>query len=215
MKTNEFLKKLRHDFAQQTLSKKDVYENPFDQFKKWLDEAIKANVNEPIATTLSTVSKYGQPSSRIVYIRDITENGFVFFTNYLSKKGIDISVNPKGAMNLFWPEVERQVRIEGVLEKVTHEVSDAYFKDRPKMSQIGAHASIQSQALNSREDLEKRIENFEKKFEGQEVPRPSNWGGYILVPHHFEFWQGRPSRLHDRVTYNKDDDGWQIVRLHP
>lgn len=215
MKTNEFLKKLRHDFAQQTLSKDDVHENPFNQFRNWLEDAIKADVNEPIATTLSTVSKYGQPSSRIVYIRDITENGFVFFTNYLSKKGIDISINPKGAMNLFWPEMERQIRIEGILEKVPHDVSDAYFQDRPKSSQIGAHASIQSQPLESREELERRIEELEKKYEGKEVPRPSNWGGYILVPHHFEFWQGRTSRLHDRVSYNKDDDGWKILRLHP
>lgn len=215
METNEYLKKLRHDFAQQTLSKKDVHTNPFEQFKTWLDEAIKANVNEPIATTLSTVSKYGQPSSRIVYIRDINENGFVFFTNYLSKKGIDISLNPKGAMNLFWPELERQIRIEGVIEKVTHDVSDVYFNDRPKSSQIGAHASFQSQPLNSRKDLEIRIEELNNKFADSEVPRPSNWGGYILVPHHFEFWQGRPSRLHDRVTYNKDEDNWQIVRLNP
>lgn len=215
METNEFLKQLRHDFSQQTLSKKEIAPNPFEQFKKWLNEAIKSEVNEPIATTLSTVSKYGQPSSRIVYIRDITENGFVFFTNYLSKKGIDISLNAKGCMNLFWPELERQIRIEGVLEKVTHDVSDAYFEDRPKASQIGAHASIQSQPLSSRKALEEKVEEFNKKFEGQKVPRPSNWGGYILVPHHFEYWQGRPNRLHDRIAYNKDDDNWQVVRLNP
>jgi pyridoxamine-phosphate oxidase len=215
MKTNEFLKKLRHDFAQQTLSKSDVDENPFNQFNQWLEEAIEADVNEPIATTLSTVSKYGQPSSRIVYIRDINENGFVFFTNYLSKKGIDISINPKGCMNLFWPELERQIRIEGVIEKVTHDVSDAYFADRPKASQIGAHASHQSQPLASREALENRIEDLNNQYEEKEVPRPSNWGGYILVPHLFEFWQGRPSRLHDRVTFNKDNEDWQVVRLNP
>lgn len=215
METNDFLKKLRHDFAKQTLSKEDVHEDPFEQFKLWLDEAIKSNVMEPIATTISTVSKYGQPSSRIVYIRDINANGFVFFTNYLSKKGIDLSINPKACMNLFWPELERQIRIEGVIEKVTHEVSDAYFMDRPKASQIGAHASFQSQPLNTREDLENRIHELNEKFAEADVPRPSNWGGYILVPHHFEFWQGRPNRLHDRIAFNKDEDGWGIVRLNP
>lgn len=215
MKTNEFLKNLRHDFAQQTLSKKDVNSDPYEQFKSWLDEAIKAEVNEPIATTISTVSKYGQPSSRIVYIRDVNENGFVFFTNYLSKKGIDLSVNPKACMNLFWPEIERQVRIEGVIEKVTHDVSDAYFADRPKASQIGAHASFQSRPLENREELENRITEFNEKYSEEEVPRPSNWGGYILVPHHFEFWQGRPSRLHDRIAFNKSEEGWEIVRLNP
>lgn len=215
METNDLLKKLRHDFAQQTMSKKDLDNDPFVQFKHWLDEAVKSEVNEPIATTLSTVSKYGQPSARIVYVRDITENGFVFFTNYLSKKGIDISLNPKGCISFFWPELERQVRIEGILEKVTHDVSDAYFNDRPKTSQVGAHASYQSQPLSSRQELEERIAKLSDKFEGSDVPRPSNWGGYILVPHHFEFWQGRPSRLHDRVAYNKDEDSWQIVRLNP
>ncbi len=215
MTTNDFLKKLRHDFAKQTLSKKDAHDNPFEQFTSWLEEAIKANVTEPIATTIATVSKYGQPSSRIVYIRDINPNGFVFFTNYLSKKGIDISVNPKGCMNFFWPEIERQIRIEGVIEKVTHDISDAYFADRPKASQIGAHASHQSQPLGSRKELEQRIAELTEKYENQEVPRPSNWGGYILVPHYFEFWQGRPSRLHDRIAYNKDDEDWKLVRLNP
>ncbi|CAG5083986.1 pyridoxamine 5'-phosphate oxidase [Parvicella tangerina] len=215
MKTNEFLKQLRHDFARQQLSKNDVLNNPFEQFKSWLDEAVEAQVNEPIATTIATVSKYGQPSARIVYIREITENGFVFFTNYLSKKGVDISANPKGCMNLFWPELERQIRIEGIIEKVPHDVSDAYFADRPKASQIGAHASRQSQPIASRKELEERIHELTNKYNDEPVPRPSNWGGYILVPHHFEFWQGRPNRLHDRVAYNKDDDSWKIVRLNP
>lgn len=215
METNNYLKQLRHDFAKAQLSKKDLLENPFEQFKKWLDEAVKAEVMEPIATTLSTVSKYGQPSSRIVYIRDITNNGFVFFTNYLSKKGIDISVNPKGCLNFFWPELERQIRIEGIIEKVSHDVSDAYFNDRPKSSQIGAHASLQSQPLESREHLENKVQSLSNQYQDQVVPRPSNWGGYIIVPHHFEFWQGRPSRLHDRITYNKEEDNWKLGRLNP
>lgn len=215
METNDFLKKLRHDFAQSQLSENEIQKNPFEQFNQWLAEAIKAEVNEPIATTLSTVSKYGQPSSRIVYIRDVTDSGFVFFTNYLSKKGIDISLNPKGCLNFFWPELERQIRIEGIIEKVSHEISDAYFNDRPKASQIGAHASHQSHTLESREELEQRVANLTEEYQNQDVPRPSNWGGYILVPHFFEFWQGRPSRLHDRITFNKEEEDWKIVRLNP
>lgn len=215
METNDFLKKLRYDFAKAKLDHTDISENPFDQFKKWLNEAVESKVLEPIATTLSTVSKYGQPSSRIVYIRDITDNGFVFFTNYLSKKGNDIGTNPKGCMNLFWPELERQIRIEGILEKVPHEVSDAYFNDRPKASQIGAHASHQSHPIKSRNELEDRVAKLTEEYLNKDVPRPSHWGGYILVPHHFEFWQGRPSRLHDRLAFNKDNDSWKIVRLNP
>ncbi len=206
---------MRSDFSKQSLSKKDVNENPFTQFKNWLSEANESKVLEPIATCISTVSKYGQPSSRIVYIRDIQKNGLVFFTNYESKKGSDLEVNPKASMNLFWPELERQIRIEGIIEKVPESVSDDYFNDRPKASQIGAWASHQSDKLQNRKQLEDRVEQLSKKFENQEVPRPKNWGGYILVPHYFEFWQGRKSRLHDRIAYSQDEDVWKITRLNP
>lgn len=206
---------MRSDFSKQSLSKKDVNENPFTQFKNWLSEANESKVLEPIATCISTVSKYGQPSSRIVYIRDIQKNGLVFFTNYESKKGSDLEVNPKASMNLFWPELERQIRIEGIIEKVPESVSDDYFNDRPKASQIGAWASHQSDKLQNRKQLEDRVEQLSKKYENQEVPRPKNWGGYILVPHYFEFWQGRKSRLHDRIAYSQDEDVWKITRLNP
>lgn len=215
MKTNEYLKKMRNDFSRQSLSKKEVEKNPFDQFKKWLDEAVRSNEPEAIATCVSTVSKYGQPSSRIVYIRDIDDNGFVFFTNYGSKKGSDILINPKASMNLFWPGLERQIRIEGIIERVADEVSDAYFNDRPKSSQIGAWASHQSAKLSSRKELEDRIAALNEQYADVPVPRPENWGGFILVPHYFEFWQGRPSRLHDRISFSKTETDWLIERLNP
>lgn len=215
MSINENLKQMRSDFSKQSLAKKDVDNNPIIQFKTWLTEASQAKVLEPIATCISTVSKYGQPSSRIVYIRDIQENGLVFFTNYKSKKGTDLEVNPKASMNFFWPELERQIRIEGIIERVDTKVSDTYFNDRPKSSQIGAWASHQSDKLQSRKQLEDRVNELTKKYENIDVPRPENWGGYILVPHYFEFWQGRKSRLHDRISFSKDEDDWKIARLNP
>jgi pyridoxamine 5'-phosphate oxidase len=215
MATNEYLKKLRNDFSKQTLSKKDLVSDPFQQLKTWIDEAVKGEVLEPIATTISTVSKYGQPSSRIVYVRDIPENGLVFFTNYHSKKGTDLSINAHACMNFFWPELERQIRVEGIIEKVEDAVSDDYFNARPKSSQVGAWASHQSEKLSSREELEQRVAELTKKYENTDVPRPPHWGGYILVPHYFEFWQGRPSRLHDRIAYSREEESWQIDRLNP
>lgn len=215
MPTNEYLKQMRSDFSKQSLSKKDVNANPFTQFKNWLSEADESKVLEPIATCISTVSKYGQPSSRIVYIRDIQENGMVFYTNYGSKKSMDLEGNPKASMNLFWPELERQIRIEGIIEKVEDSISDLYFNDRPKASQIGAWASHQSDKLQNRKELEDRVAELTKKYENEPVPRPKNWGGFILVPHYFEFWQGRKSRLHDRIAFSKDMDVWKIDRLNP
>jgi pyridoxamine 5'-phosphate oxidase len=212
----EVLKKLRNDFALKTLNKADLLSNPMQQFEVWLQEAVTAKVNEPIACCLSTVGKYGQPSSRIVYVRNITENGFVFFTNYESKKGKDLANNPKACVNFFWPELERQIRIEGIVEKVSEAVSDEYFNDRPRSSQIGAWASQQSEALVSRAALENEILDQEKRFEGQVVPRPPHWGGYIIVPHLIEFWQGRKSRLHDRLVFLRNEHNqWEIERLNP
>ncbi len=215
MSTNEYLKQLRSDFSKQSLSEDDIDHNPFTQFNNWLKEATESNVLEPIATTISTVSKYGQPSSRVVYIRDIQENGFVFYTNYGSKKSHDLEMNPKSCMNLFWPELERQIRIEGIIEKVDSSISDEYFNDRPKASQIGAWASQQSQKLASRAHLEDKVNELTNQYANKKVPRPENWGGFILVPHYFEFWQGRKSRLHDRIAFSKDEDVWKIERLNP
>jgi len=212
----EVLKKLRNDFALKTLDKDQLVENPILQFENWLQEAVDAQVNEPIACCLSTVSKYGQPSSRIVYVRNITDKGFVLFTNYSSKKGRDIEWNPKVCLNFFWPELERQIRIEGIIEKVDEVVSDEYFKDRPRSSQIGAWSSNQSEVIPNREALDKAIEAVEKKFEGKEVTRPPHWGGYIIVPNLIEFWQGRKSRLHDRLVYLQTEaNTWVVERLNP
>ena len=215
METNDFLKQLRSDFTKQSLSEKDIYSNPFSQLDKWIHEAVEGKVLEPIATCISTVSKYGQPSSRIVYVRDIQKNGLVFFTNYESKKGSDISINSQACMNFFWPELERQIRIEGIIEKVEERISDAYFESRPKSSQIGAWASHQSEKLESREELEQRVTALTEKYKDAKVPRPENWGGFILVPHYFEFWQGRPSRLHDRISYSLEEESWKTDRLNP
>jgi len=212
----EVLKKLRNDFALKTLDKSELVDNPIDQFEKWLQEAVDAEVHEPIACCLSTVSKYGQPSSRIVYIRNITDKGFVLFTNYNSKKGKDIEANPKVCLNFFWPELERQIRIEGIIEKVEDVISDEYFNDRPRSSQIGAWSSNQSEAIPNREALDLAIAEVEKRFDGKTVTRPSHWGGYIVVPNLIEFWQGRKSRLHDRLVYlQTEQNNWIIERLNP
>ncbi len=204
----------RRDFELSQLNEMEIQDDPFSFFEMWLSEAIKNDVNEPNAFCLSTVNR-GKPSSRIVYIRDVLEDGFVFYTNYNSKKGSELSDNNFACMNFFWAELERQIRIEGVVEKAPKDVSDAYFLSRPRASQIGAWASDQSNALDSREELEKIIEDYTKKFEGKDVPRPDFWGGYILKPTYFEFWQGRKSRLHDRFSFTKNQSDWNIKRMFP
>ena len=190
--------------------------DPYELFKQWTKEAVEANENEPNAFVLSTVDKDQQPSSRILYLKDIIDQKLVFYTNYDSQKGDDIANNPKVSMLFFWPESSRQIRVQGSCAMVPESVSDAYFDSRPKASNIGAWASLQSQSLDSRETLENRFKEFETKFEGEElVPRPEYWGGYWIVPDKFEFWQGRPSRLHDRIVFSKEDQKWEIERLNP
>jgi pyridoxamine 5'-phosphate oxidase len=206
---------IRNEYKYQQLTENNVNHNPFHQLRSWLDEAIESQIYEPTAMNLATVDKDNKPSSRIVLLKGLSETGLVFFTNYESKKGMDLFYNPSAALLFFWPELERQIRVEGKVEKASAEESDVYFKSRPFGSQVGASISPQSQVIQSREVLEKSKIEFQKKFEGKEVPRPANWGGYVLIPDMFEFWQGRESRLHDRLRFTIVDGGWKIERLAP
>lgn len=204
----------RRDFELSKLNEIEIQQNPISFFEDWLSEAIKNKANEPNAFCLATVLNH-QPSSRILYVRDVVKDGFVFYTNYNSRKGLDILENSKAAMNFFWPEMERQIRIEGEVIKASDKTSDSYFASRPRASQIGAWASAQSNELKSREELESIIEKYTKQFEGKDVPRPNFWGGYVLKPNYFEFWQGRKSRLHDRFAFSKSGHDWNIKRMFP
>jgi pyridoxamine 5'-phosphate oxidase len=211
---NEFIDKKRADFTKGTLTETDVERDPFDQFEHWLKQAIDAEVPELQAMSLSTIYD-NKPSSRIVYLRKLTGNKFWFYGNYDSKKGKSLEQNPNAAVNFFWPELQRQVRIEGAIKKATVDNSDNYFASRPRESQIGAWASSQSNKLTSREELETKLKELEQKFEGKEIPRPPHWGGWVLKANYYEFWQGRPSRLHDRICFELTDNGWDIFRLAP
>ncbi len=188
--------------------------NPYDLFSAWTEEAVANEEFEPNAFVLSSVSTDGQPSSRIVYLKDKIDGKLVLYTNYTSLKGGEIANNSKVAMLFFWPKSSRQIRVQGVCSKVPAEISDAYFESRPRGSQIGAWASYQSELLANREELEDRFKEYESKFPNK-VPRPENWGGYWIEPTLFEFWQGRPSRLHDRIVFKKADSNWEIERLNP
>lgn len=188
--------------------------DPYDLFSVWTEEAVANEELEPNAFVLSTVSADGQPSSRIVYLKDNIDGKLVLYTNYSSLKGEEIAENGKVNMLFFWPKSSRQIRIQGVCTKVPAELSDAYFASRPRGSQIGAWASNQSDVLANREELEKRVASIEEKFPN-EVPRPEFWGGYWIQPTKFEFWQGRPSRLHDRIVFKRTDTNWTIERLNP
>ena len=206
---------LRNEYSKAALDIPHTEENPINQFRTWFEEARKAKVPEPSAMTLSTVDGKGKPSARIVLLKDITEHSLVFFTNYNSRKGKEIEENPFAALTFFWPDLERQVRVEGKLQKVDEQVSDAYFSSRPRASQIGAWASPQSEEVANRGILEIRERDYIEKFANKEVPRPQHWGGYELIPDQFEFWQGRRSRLHDRIIYLKEPNGWTRKRLAP
>jgi pyridoxamine-phosphate oxidase len=210
-----YLNEIRRDFMKQSLNENEVDKSPYNQFAKWFEEAVNSQILDPYAMTVSTVNNDCKPSSRVVYLRDISENGLIFYTNYLSKKGHDIAANPYIAVNIYWAELERQIRIEGKVEKASEEKSDEYFSKRPRESQIGAWASEQSTEITSRETLEERVKFFTEKFKGQPVPRPKHWGGYLIKPNYFEFWQGRPNRLHDRIVYELVNNNWKIKRLAP
>ncbi len=208
---------LRINYSRASLDEADVASDPIRQFDKWFKEALDAQLPEPNTMTLATVDAEGRPSARIVLIKGVDERGFVFFTNYESRKGREIAHNPHAALLFYWIELERQVRIEGRVEKTSAAESDSYFASRPVGSRIGAWASEQSRVIADREVLETRERDFAARY-GENPPRPPHWGGYRLVPEAIEFWQGRPSRLHDRLRYLRDPaggDAWTIERLSP
>ena len=210
-----YLNSVRRDFANRPLDEASVTTNPYDLFEKWFDEAVGAQILDPYAMIISTSSKENQPSSRVVYLRDMIDGGIVFYTNYKSDKATELSSNPKISALFFWGELERQIRVEGEVKKVSEEVSDKYFESRPRESQIGAWASEQSSTIKNRSELEERVKQITIQFEGKVVTRPPFWGGFIIQPKSFEFWQGRPNRLHDRLKYVRENDSWKIIRLAP
>jgi pyridoxamine 5'-phosphate oxidase len=212
---NNYINSIRRDFAKQKLDEESIDKNPFQQFAVWMEEAINSMILDPYAITISSVSADNKPSSRVVYLRGFDEKGFLFYTNYTSKKAADLEQNPNIAINICWIELERQIRINGIVEKLSASESDAYFASRPRESQLGAWTSAQSKPLESRAELEKIYSEIVKKFEGKVVPRPDYWGGYRVVPDYFEFWQGRPNRLHDRISFSLQSSKWILQRLFP
>jgi pyridoxamine 5'-phosphate oxidase len=206
---------LRLNYTRQQLNESEVDPDPIRQFQIWFEQAVSAQLPEPNAMTLATASREGVPSARIVLLKGVDPRGFVFYTNYESRKGRELADNPRAALVFLWNVLERQVRIEGTVERVSDQETDAYFHSRPLESQLGAWASNQSQVIPGRPVLEQRFQAFKQKYQNQEVPRPPHWGGYRVVPHLIEFWQGRPNRLHDRLCYRLEGTRWVIERLAP
>jgi len=207
---------IRRDYSHKSLSEKDVDANAIRQFGKWWEEAVNSKIDEVNAMTLATASLDALPSARIVLLKEVNEKGFVFFSNYESYKAQQLAENPKACLVFFWKELERQVRITGLIEKISSKQSDDYFQSRPESSRIGAWASPQSRVIGDRQWLDEKFNELVNKMEGTAIPRPPHWGGYIVKPVVIEFWQGRPSRLHDRIQYSLDENGeWKIERLAP
>ncbi len=211
---NNDIADIRKDYTLKSLSEKDVLPNPANQFGIWWNEAITSNIDEVNAMTLATIKPNNTPAARIVLLKDFNEAGFTFFTNYLSAKGEQLFANPNAALCFFWKELQRQVRIEGIVKKVDNGISDEYFNSRPVGSKLGAWASPQSKVIANREILEENERQYQKEF-GNDIKRPAHWGGYILQPTYFEFWQGRSNRLHDRICYTFENNNWKIERLAP
>lgn len=215
-KIKHHLKSHRYEFTIGILDEKSCSKSPFRQFEKWMQEAISRQVHEPNAMTLATTDSKGIVDSRIVLLRGIDKMGFAFYTNYKSGKGKEMSQNRRVCLNFFWPELQRQVRIRGKVEKLSTAASDRYFASRPRESQIGAWASLQSQVLTDRVELDERYIALTTQYEGKKIPRPAHWGGYRVLPLEIEFWQGRQNRLHDRLLFTKAKNGtWERCRLNP
>ncbi|WP_423127754.1 pyridoxamine 5'-phosphate oxidase [Gaoshiqia sp. Z1-71] len=208
------LRDIRTNYRQFKLDEKDLTKHPFQLFQQWLNEAIGQKLDEPTAMTLST-SVDNQPDSRIVLLKELNQNGFVFFTNYNSEKGRQLDHNQQVALNFFWAKLERQVRVKGAIHKLSEDLSAAYFRSRPRESQLGAWASDQSAEISNRQELEEKFSFFSEKFKDQEIEKPDYWGGYLVLPAEIEFWQGRPNRLHDRFRYYLTNGLWKVKRLSP
>ena len=206
---------LRKQYTKAGLLESDLPDNPMQLFRQWFREALESEVTEPNAMALGTVTAQGTPETRMVLMKGIEEDAITFYTNYESGKASDLEKNPYASCTFWWAELERQVRISGSVEKVSENTSRDYFESRPRESQIGAWASSQSRPVSSRQELEELFSRFEKKFDGQKVPKPDHWGGYIIAIQEIEFWQGRPGRLHDRIRYSRSEEGWNRQRLAP
>ena len=212
---NPSIADIRKDYKLASFDETDAAANPINQFTNWWNDATKSNIDEVNAMTLATVTPKNTPSARIVLLKGYDEKGFVFFSNYLSDKGKELSNNPTAALVFFWKELERQVRIEGVVEKVSEQESDEYFNSRPASSRIGAWASHQSAIIEYRQVIEQNVQKYTEAFGVENIPRPDHWGGYRVMPTLVEFWQGRSSRLHDRIQYRKVEQAWIKERLAP
>jgi pyridoxamine 5'-phosphate oxidase len=209
------LARLRKEYLLRGLSEEELDANPFTQFRRWFQEALDAPLLEPTAMTLATATKDGRPSARMVLLKHVDERGFIFFTNYASRKGEELLENPRAALLFYWDALERQVRVEGEVERTSRELSQEYFASRPFASRIAATISQQSSVIAGRKELEQRFRELAEQYNGKEVPLPPFWGGFRLIPQTFEFWQGRENRLHDRLRYSKQGHAWKIERLSP
>ncbi len=205
----------RREYSADALSETDMPQNPMDLFIRWMEKTIKSEICEPNAMVVATATPEGRPSARVVLLKEANANGFVFYTNYLSRKGRELMTNPFASVVFDWHQIERQIRIEGRVERLSPEDSDSYFNSRPEASKLGAWTSPQSKIIKNRDELNELQTEVEKRFSENPIPRPDFWGGFLIRPTTMEFWQGRPSRLHDRLVYHKTEEGWTLHRLAP